>query len=121
LHFKAESRIPEEAPQECPECGYALNMDISAATGDAYCPACGQLLRFGSRNELLAEFQRGLGKLEFEDKLANVMLQLDPPKRQILELRLKRNSNAEVAAELGVFDRKIRRVVELARALMAAQ
>jgi hypothetical protein len=38
--------------------------------------------------------------------------------RQIVELRLKGRTNAEIAAELGVYDRKIRRVVERIRAMI---
>lgn len=38
------SRTPEGQPLQCPLCGERAAMEVSPVTGDATCPACGQLL-----------------------------------------------------------------------------
>jgi broad specificity phosphatase PhoE len=42
---------------------------------------------------------------------------LRPQERQIVEMRMQGFSNDEIAAKLGIYDRKIRRVIERVRAL----
>jgi DNA-binding CsgD family transcriptional regulator len=42
---------------------------------------------------------------------------LRPQERQIVEMRVQGCSNDEIAAQLGIYDRKIRRVIEHVRAL----
>ncbi|HJZ54399.1 MAG TPA: sigma factor-like helix-turn-helix DNA-binding protein [Gemmataceae bacterium] len=51
--------------------------------------------------------------------MARLLPRLGPVERQIVELRLQGRSNEEIAAELGVYERKIRRVFERARELIA--
>lgn len=55
--------------------------------------------------------------LAFLDQLEHFLSQLPPGDRQILEMRLQGYSNAEIAEKLGVYDRKIRRVIERVRDL----
>lgn len=51
----------------------------------------------------------------FMDQLEHFLSQLDPDQRQILELRLQGFSTDEIAKQLGLYDRKIRRVLERIR------
>jgi RNA polymerase sigma-70 factor (ECF subfamily) len=53
----------------------------------------------------------------FVDQLEHFLAQLLPQERQILEMRLQGYSNDEIAKKLGVYDRKIRRVIEHIRAI----
>jgi RNA polymerase sigma-70 factor (ECF subfamily) len=53
----------------------------------------------------------------FLDQLEHFLGRLRPQERQILELRLQGFSNDEIAAKLGIYDRKIRRAIERVRAL----
>jgi RNA polymerase sigma-70 factor (ECF subfamily) len=53
----------------------------------------------------------------FLDQLEHFLGQLKPQERQILELRLQGYSNDEIAKQLDVYDRKIRRVIEHIRAV----
>ena len=53
----------------------------------------------------------------FLDQLEHFLSRLRPQERQILELRLQGFSNDEIAARLGIYDRKIRRAIERVRAL----
>jgi RNA polymerase sigma-70 factor, ECF subfamily len=53
----------------------------------------------------------------FIDQLEHLLGQLQPQERQILELRLQGYSNEEIAQKLGIYDRKIRRVIEHVRAI----
>jgi len=53
----------------------------------------------------------------FMDHLEHFMTQLRPEDRQILELRLQGYSTDEIATQLGLYDRKIRRVLERVRAM----
>ena len=53
----------------------------------------------------------------FVDQLEHFLGQLLPVERQILELRLQGCKNQEIAAKLGLYDRKIRRALERVRAL----
>jgi RNA polymerase sigma-70 factor (ECF subfamily) len=53
----------------------------------------------------------------FLDQLEHFLGQLKPDERQILELRLQGYSNDEIAAQLGIYDRKIRRAIERVRAV----
>lgn len=53
----------------------------------------------------------------FIDQLEHLLGQLRPTERQIVELRLQGYSNEEVARQLGVYDRKVRRVLHQVRAI----
>lgn len=53
----------------------------------------------------------------FLDELDHFLGQLRPEDRRILELRLQGVENEEIAAQLGVSDRKIRRMIERLRGL----
>jgi RNA polymerase sigma-70 factor (ECF subfamily) len=53
----------------------------------------------------------------FLDQLEHFLAQLLPQERQILEMRMQGYSNDEIAKKLGVYDRKIRRVIEHIRAV----
>ena len=48
----------------------------------------------------------------FLDQLEHFLGQLVPQEREILEMRLQGFSNDEIAKKLGIYDRKIRRVIE---------
>jgi RNA polymerase sigma factor (sigma-70 family) len=47
----------------------------------------------------------------FLDQLHRLLDQLRPDERQIIELRLQGHNNEEVAEKLGMYDRKVRRVL----------
>jgi RNA polymerase sigma factor (sigma-70 family) len=51
----------------------------------------------------------------FLDQLEHFLAQLRPQEREILEMRLQGHSNEDIAAKLGIYDRKIRRVIEHVR------
>ncbi len=53
----------------------------------------------------------------FIDQLEHFLSRLAPQERQILEMRLQGCSNEEIATKLGIYDRKIRRVIERIRGL----
>src|SRR5262249_679829 len=53
----------------------------------------------------------------FVDQLEHFLSLLQPQERQILEMRLQGYSNDEIAKQLNVYDRKIRRVIEHIRAV----
>ena len=53
----------------------------------------------------------------FLDQLEHFLGQLEPQTRRILELRLQGYNNDEIAKELNIYDRKIRRAVERVRDL----
>jgi RNA polymerase sigma-70 factor (ECF subfamily) len=55
--------------------------------------------------------------VSFLDQLEHFLNELRPEERQILEMRFQGHDNEEVAAKLGVSDRKVRRVVERVRGL----
>jgi RNA polymerase sigma factor (sigma-70 family) len=55
--------------------------------------------------------------IAFLDLLEHFLSQLRPDERQILEMRLQGYSNADIATKLGIYDRKIRRVIERVRGL----
>ncbi len=92
-----------------------------------------QFHKAGKRDRRLEVFQ-GEGSLEgieglldgeptpeavvaFLDQLEHFLSQLRPQERQILEMRLEGYSNGEIAKKLGIYDRKIRRVIERIRGL----
>ncbi|MCS6851863.1 MAG: sigma-70 family RNA polymerase sigma factor [Gemmataceae bacterium] len=56
-------------------------------------------------------------QVAFLDELESFLSQLRPQEREILELRMQGYSNEEIAQKLGIYDRKIRRVIERVRAL----
>jgi RNA polymerase sigma-70 factor, ECF subfamily len=51
----------------------------------------------------------------FLDQLEHFLAQLRPQEREILEMRLQGHSNEDIASKLGIYDRKIRRVIEHVR------
>jgi RNA polymerase sigma-70 factor (ECF subfamily) len=53
----------------------------------------------------------------FVDQLDHLLSQLRPEERQILELRFQGYSNGEITKKLGIYDRKIRRLIERVRGL----
>lgn len=53
----------------------------------------------------------------FLDQFEHFLSELEPQQREILELRLQGFSNEEIAEKLGIYDRKIRRVIERVRAI----
>jgi RNA polymerase sigma factor (sigma-70 family) len=53
----------------------------------------------------------------FLDQLEHLLSRLGPQERQILEMRLQGYSNEDIAAKLGIYDRKIRRLFERVRGL----
>lgn len=56
-------------------------------------------------------------EVAFLDQLEHFFAQLRPEERQILEMRLQGYSNEDIARKLGIYDRKIRRVIERVRAI----
>lgn len=54
-------------------------------------------------------------ELAFLDHLEHFLGKLSPQERDILEMRLQGHSNEDIAQKLGVYDRKIRRVIERIR------
>jgi RNA polymerase sigma-70 factor (ECF subfamily) len=57
----------------------------------------------------------------FVDELEQFLSQLGPLERQVVELRLQGHGNEDVARQLGVIDRRVRRVVERVRCLAGQQ
>jgi RNA polymerase sigma-70 factor (ECF subfamily) len=57
----------------------------------------------------------------FVDEMEHFLKQLSPLERQVVELRLQGHSNEEIARQLGVLDRRVRRVVERVRCLAGQQ
>ena len=53
----------------------------------------------------------------FLDQLDHFLNQLRPEERQILEMRFQGYSNGEITKKLGIYDRKIRRLIERVRGL----
>jgi RNA polymerase sigma-70 factor (ECF subfamily) len=53
----------------------------------------------------------------FLNQLEHFLGRLQPMEREILEMRMQGHSNEEIAQKLGIYDRKIRRVIERVRAL----
>ena len=67
--------------------------------------------------ELLAREPAPEEAVAFLDQLEHFLTQLDPQERRILEMRLQGYSNEDICQELGIYDRKIRRVLERLRGL----
>jgi len=57
----------------------------------------------------------------FEDELQNFRRLLNPQEQQIIEMRLQGCTNDEIAQALGIYDRKIRRVIERVREVAEAE
>ena len=57
----------------------------------------------------------------FMDELEHFLSQLGPLERQVVELRLQGHGNEDVARQLGVLDRRVRRIVERVRCLAGQQ
>jgi len=74
----------------------------------------------GSRDQLVDLLGREPGPevtVAFLNQLEHFLNRLRPMEREILELRMQGCSNEEIATKLGIYDRKIRRVIERVRAL----
>ncbi|MBV9125831.1 MAG: sigma-70 family RNA polymerase sigma factor [Planctomycetes bacterium] len=67
--------------------------------------------------DLLAREPTPEDAVAFLDQLEHFLSQLRPDERAILEMRMQGCSNTEIAEKLGVYDRKIRRVLERVRGL----
>lgn len=57
----------------------------------------------------------------FLDQLEHFLSRLRPQEREILEMRMQGFSNEEIAKKLGIYDRKIRRIVERVRGVAEAE
>jgi RNA polymerase sigma-70 factor (ECF subfamily) len=57
----------------------------------------------------------------FLDQLEHFLAQLRPQEREILEMRLQGHSNEDISKKLGIYDRKIRRVIEHVRDIAAKE
>lgn len=53
----------------------------------------------------------------FIDQFTNFMSRMKEDERQVLEMRMQGYSNEEISAKLGIYDRKIRRIIERVRGL----
>src|SRR5262249_1032216 len=53
----------------------------------------------------------------FLNQLEHFLGRLQPMERDILELRMQGHSNEEIAEKVGIYDRKIRRVIERVRTM----
>ncbi len=72
------------------------------------------------RDQLLAvldEEPSAEATVAFLDQLEHFLEQLEPQTRRILEMRVQGYTNEEIAKELNVYDRKIRRAIERVRDL----
>ena len=67
--------------------------------------------------ELLAREPEPEEAVAFLDHLEHFLAQLLPQERRILEMRVQGYSNEDICRELGIYDRKIRRVLERVRGL----
>ena len=67
--------------------------------------------------ELLSKEPSPEAQVMFLDQLEHVISQLGSTPRRILEMRMQGYSEKEIAAEMGVSDRTIRRVIERVRGL----
>jgi RNA polymerase sigma factor (sigma-70 family) len=56
-------------------------------------------------------------EVAFLDQLEHFLSQLKPQERRILEMRVQGYSNDEITKELGIIDRRIRRIIERVRGL----
>jgi RNA polymerase sigma factor (sigma-70 family) len=68
-------------------------------------------------HELLSKDPTPEAQVIFLDQLEHVVSQLGPTPRKILEMRMQGYSEKEIAAELDISDRTIRRVLERVRGL----
>ena len=66
-------------------------------------------------HELLARDPTPEAQVEFLDQLEKLLAELSPKERKILEMRMNGHSEREIAAELKVTDRTIRRLFERMR------
>jgi RNA polymerase sigma-70 factor (ECF subfamily) len=57
----------------------------------------------------------------FLDQLEHFLAGLGPLERQVVELRLQGHSSEEIATQLGVIDRRVRRIVERVRGLIGPE
>jgi RNA polymerase sigma-70 factor, ECF subfamily len=67
--------------------------------------------------ELLAREPAPEEAAAFLDQLEHFLAQLDAQERRILEMRVQGYSNEDICRDLGIYDRKIRRVMERIRGL----
>jgi RNA polymerase sigma-70 factor (ECF subfamily) len=76
------------------------------------------------REQLLSVLDReptSEATVAFLDQLEHFFGQLKDQERSILEMRLQGYTNDDIAKELGIYDRKIRRVIEHVRDVAAAE
>jgi RNA polymerase sigma-70 factor (ECF subfamily) len=66
-------------------------------------------------HELLAREPTAEAQVEFLDQLEKFLTGLSPKERKILELRMNGHTDREIAVQLGVVDRTIRRLFERIR------
>jgi RNA polymerase sigma-70 factor (ECF subfamily) len=92
----------------------AAKRDPSLETGQDD-SACAGLL------ELLDREPSPEDAVTFCDQLEHFLSKLRPQERQILEMRMQGYSNEEIADKLGIYDRKIRRILERVRGLAAQE
>jgi RNA polymerase sigma-70 factor, ECF subfamily len=67
--------------------------------------------------ELLAREPDPEEAVAFLDQLEHFLAQLSAEERRILEMRVQGYSNDDICRELGIYDRKIRRILERVRGL----
>jgi hypothetical protein len=67
--------------------------------------------------ELLDREPTAEATVAFVDQLEHFLARLGVEERQVLEMRLQGYANEEIASKLGIYDRKIRRIVERIRGL----
>ena len=78
----------------------------------------------GAREHILEVLDRGPNhedEVAFVEQLEKFLGRLRPQERQILEMRMQGYNNEEIARQLGIYDRKIRRVIERVRGLAAQE
>jgi len=76
------------------------------------------------REQLLAVLDRepsAEDALAFEDELEKFLAPLSEQEQQIIRLRLQGFTNDEIAQQMGLYDRKIRRVMERVRQVAAEE
>jgi DNA-directed RNA polymerase specialized sigma24 family protein len=109
------SRTPEGSPNQCPICGAELRIEPSQPTRDAPCPACGHLLWFLTSDSPPPGLT-WVGDIQsFRLRLLELLPELPDADRRVVELRLTGRRPAEIASELTVPERTVRRVLERVR------
>lgn len=139
------TRTPEGEPNQCPVCRGFVRIDPSRPPGDAPCPSCGHLLWFGdpvrpsASQSFEEEFRRQFEAVSPNPELAGrvretirrlirsrsvamrTVLGDDLTDREMLvfERLLDGKTISEIAAETGLYERAVRRIVERLRVVMS--